>query len=175
MHTYISVLWLAALVMGSPLPQDFDIDALAAIPSPSPVSYATRPTIIAVNPTLLANQAAALVTASGIVEPTNIPDAKFRRDITLASTACSTAQPQPSGSGYVPQPDNAADFLAYTGFATSASSAPIPTNYVRTFVALNGETQGYGYLGYQLLSFYDTATCAAQCDQTFGCLSSTLR
>lgn len=156
MRSGLGLILLGSLVAAIPAPQAIDLDGIIANGPPPPISYATKATVIKLNPTSLANAAAAAVSTGAIVAPTDAPDydtdynadySKKKRDVTSASSACKTAQPQPTGAGAKVSPDNASAFLAYAPFASTASAAPTPSGYINTFTNLQGESQAYGYLG----------------------------
>ncbi|CAD0105748.1 unnamed protein product [Aureobasidium uvarum] len=77
----------------------------------------------------------------------------------------------PTGAGPVPTPDTASAFLALSAFSSSASSAPTPSGYSNAFTNLRGSSQAYGYMGYDVLSSYDTNKCAQKCSAKSGCLA----
>ena len=77
----------------------------------------------------------------------------------------------PTGAGPVPTPDTASAFLALSAFSSSASSAPTPSGYTNAFRNLQGSSQAYGYMGYDVLSSYDTNKCAQKCNAKSGCLA----
>jgi len=83
--------------------------------------------------------------------------------------ACATRPAQPTGAGPVPSPDTASAFLADAAISSIAVNAPTPSGYVSAFTNLQAENSAYGYMGYTLLSSYDTAACAAQCNTITGC------
>ena len=81
-------------------------------------------------------------------------------------SACST---QPGGYGPQVTPDTVAAFEAYTTFHSEARAAVAPKGYVQTFADLNASVSGSSYLGYYLLTWYDTVGCSQYCDNTTLC------
>ncbi|KAI1734590.1 hypothetical protein F4680DRAFT_437979 [Xylaria scruposa] len=79
--------------------------------------------------------------------------------------------PQPSGAGPTPNPDTPEAFSSNSYFSSAAKGAPVPHDYVQTFQNLNASNNANGYMGYTLLSSYDVAACAAQCNSIYGCES----
>jgi len=157
----------------APAPQVLDFsDVIEVEVVPTAVSYAPVPTILSMNPTSLASAAAAEITSDPLTLKstdaiaTATPLAK--RDV---PSSCSGRLVQPVGAGPVSNPDTAAGFLANDYYVTTAQNAGTPANYVKVFTALNAENQAYGYMGYSLLSSYDTSACANQCNQITGCSS----
>lgn len=163
---------LAAIAAASPIasPQQIDITGILAAGPPPSATVATVPTIITINPVILASAAAAEVTAAA--QATN---AALEKRATDASSGCATRQIQPTGAGPVPSPDTASAFLAYSYFSSVASAAPTPSGYVSAFTNLQAENSAYGYLGYTVLSSYDTQSCANQCNAIYGCQSINIR
>ncbi|PSK60141.1 hypothetical protein B9Z65_1039 [Elsinoe australis] len=168
--TFVSV--LAGLTLAAA--QGIDIDAvLAASPVPTadvPVVFVTAkgeaPATASIS-SYIVSQAASSVAAAISADPTNA-----NLDKRAASTT--TCLPQPTGYGYVSNPDTAAQFLADPVFSSQAAAAPVPAGYTKIFENLNASSQAYGYLGYSTLKSYDTATCGAKCTKIKGCMAFNL-
>ncbi|KAI1391812.1 uncharacterized protein F4822DRAFT_425031 [Hypoxylon trugodes] len=155
---------LMAMIIASPLEprQGIDTSLVDSAPTPTSVSVPVGPS--ADTTTYNLTEATESATASPLpvgTEPIS------RRSVAARQTAC---QPNPTGAGPVPSPDNDSNFLRFAAFATIASQAPTPSGYNRTFVNLHARSQAYGYLGFDTLNSYDTQGCATQCDTIFdGC------
>lgn len=65
---------------------------------------------------------------------------------------------------------SASKFRADTKVASVAKSASAPSGYYSTFTNLQGASSAYGYLGYKVVTSYDPASCASECDSKSGCL-----
>jgi len=166
----------AAMVAAKPMayPQQLDLAALIAQGPPATATIATTAGIITMDPSSLASEAAASITASPL--PQTLLDAALEKRSTFATTsstssvnACATRPAQPTGAGPVPSPDTASAFLANAAISSIAVNAPTPSGYVSAFTNLQAENNAYGYMGYTLLNSYDTAACAAQCNTIAGC------
>ncbi|THY96115.1 hypothetical protein D6C95_05245 [Aureobasidium pullulans] len=153
--------------------QTFDMDMILAaepVPTPSiPVVYITgdapSTTASATTVSYVETQAAASV---------SLEVAAAASSTALAKRAASTCVPQPTGISHNSSPDTASAFLADAYYSSVASAAPTPAGYVNTFTNLQASNNAYGYMGYQLLSTYDTQLCSQKCDKTNGCLSFNL-
>ncbi|KAI5198023.1 hypothetical protein E4T39_06967 [Aureobasidium subglaciale] len=168
MRSYIAAAALAALAQA----QDLDWDAvLQATPAPTgsvPVVYATLPATTATATTVsYTSEAAAAAVSSALVAN---PDDSFPLDAAIAKRAAATiCQSQPAGSGPTPTADNVNAFWALDAFSSSASAAPTPSGYVNTFTNLKASNNAYGYMGFSLLTEYNTQTCADKCTKVNGC------
>ncbi|KAK8135097.1 carbohydrate-binding -like protein [Apiospora sp. TS-2023a] len=111
---------------------------------------------------IVSSVASKVIPSVAVPSPTTAPTLNVvRRD-----TPCAT---QPIGSGPVPTPDTAANFLSLPDFATAANKAQVPNNYVQTFANLTAANNDYGFLGLVTLTSYDPQACATACDHTNGC------
>lgn len=178
MSRAIIALALAVVIVASPVPQMLDIGDIIDAGAPPTASVAASPTIIRLNPTVLAASAAAAITqapvsaaaGSDIATSTFLPySAPTMAKRQANSSGCSTRPAQPTGAGPSVVPDTPSAFLSYSSFAASASSAPVPAGFAAAFTNLNAENSAVGYLGYTLLASYDTAGCANMCNNIFGC------
>ncbi|KAH0551195.1 hypothetical protein GP486_007478 [Trichoglossum hirsutum] len=140
-----------------PKPQELDIDAPHSVPDPEVLG----PDPTDVDTPASYDPSAAISAVVAIVEGSPPVSTPRKR-----GAAC---EPQPSGSGPVPDPDTPSAFLADSRFASAASSAPTPNGYSLSFSNLQGSTTGLGYMGLHTLTSYDVAGCAARCDAAYPC------
>ncbi|KAH0372127.1 hypothetical protein KCU65_g1426, partial [Aureobasidium melanogenum] len=174
MRSYIAAVALAALAQA----QDLDVDAIAQLtPVPDvtiPVVYATAPTTTATATTVsYTSEASAAAVSSALAAD---PSDSFPLDSALAKRATSTScHVQPTGVSLGPQStdDSPSAFLAYPAFSATAvaaaASSAVPSGYVSTFNNLQASNNAYGYMGYTLLTDYDTHKCADKCTKINGC------
>jgi hypothetical protein len=85
---------------------------------------------------------------------------------TLAASLCVA---QPTGISHTSSPDSDQNFLADQYYSNIASAASPPTGYTEAFKNLQASNNAMGYLGFSLMSSYDTSVCAARCDKVNGC------
>jgi hypothetical protein len=85
---------------------------------------------------------------------------------TLAANLCVA---QPTGISHTSSPDFDQNFLADQYYSNIASAASPPTGYTEAFKNLQASNNAMGYLGFSLMSSYDTSVCAARCDKVNGC------
>ena len=140
--------------------QDFDWDAIDAMdPVPTPdipiVSAAAAQTTVSYAPAV----AASSVSSAILADPTDT-SLKVKRAIDNSGCAASAV---PSSS------DTDSAFLANPTQTDAAKAASTPTGYTQSFSNLQGSSNAYGYMGYSLLTSYDTATCATRCNKIKGC------
>jgi len=155
---------LAAIAVANPLPQDFDwdaIDGLDPIPSVSIpiVDPAAQATTVAYTPAVAASTISAAIVASG-TSAADDTSAKKRGVEERGAAPTSTDTPE--------------YFLANPVYSSAAVSAPVPTGYTQQFSNLNASNNAYGYMGYTVLSQYDTTLCASKCNAIDGCASFNL-
>jgi hypothetical protein len=153
---------LVSLSGASPLEprQLLDFGLLDAAPQPSTYSVPLDATPFTVSYDLPA------ATEAAIANPLPVEVVGKRGLDTRTSDACTSLN---KGSGPVPAPDTPEAFLAYSGFADAANSAPVPDGYVQTFKNLKGSNSAYGYSGFSTLESYDTAECARRCNNVDSC------
>ncbi|KAI9797322.1 MAG: hypothetical protein M1825_006020 [Sarcosagium campestre] len=144
---------LASLALASPRPQQLDIDAIVDAPDPA----TTGPAVDAVSEPPTYDPAAAKEAAA-------VP--LSRRRLQQRGSACDV---EPDGYGPKPPTDSPSSFLAYPVFEETATGAPTPQGYSRSFSNLQGSTEGNGYLGLTTFRTYDTIKCAQACDASSGC------
>ncbi|PSR83562.1 hypothetical protein BD289DRAFT_279959 [Coniella lustricola] len=77
--------------------------------------------------------------------------------------------PQSAGSAPSPTADTVSAFLSNKAYQVLASQAATPPGYIPTFTDLDAAVSANTYLGYETLTSYDTASCAALCDATDLC------
>lgn len=153
------------------LPQDIDLDMVAAAADPT-YTEAVGATAQVVTYNTAAAVAAATSASSVSVEVTDVlsatavVQAKAKR-----SAAACAVQPSVANNAPTYSPDSAAQFAMETSFGAVASAAPTPSGYTRAFVNQQGSSQAYGYMGFDYLSSYDTAACAAKCTSIKGCVA----
>ncbi|KAI4854238.1 hypothetical protein E4T44_00300 [Aureobasidium sp. EXF-8845] len=87
---------------------------------------------------------------------------------TLAANLCVA---QPTGISHTSSPDTDQGFIADTYYPGIALAASPPTGYTEAFKNSNASNNALGYLGFSLMSSYDTSVCAARCDKVNGCLA----
>lgn len=151
---------LAGTAFASPVPQDFDwnaIDDLDSIPNPDipVVNAAAEATHISYAPA----PAASSVSSAVLADPT---DSTLKvRDVNNAG--CSV---QPASD------DTAENWAATPSFSNVAAGAGTPSGYFQAYATQTGSSEGiYGYMGYDVLSSYDTNKCATNCNKITGCSS----
>ena len=54
------------------------------------------------------------------------------------------------------------------------SNAAVPMGYTQAFSDLQASSQAYGYMGYAVLTRYDSNVCAAKCNAINGCIAFNL-
>lgn len=161
MRSYAVVALLAGAVIGSPVPQDLDWEAiaeLAPIPSASipVVDAAAMATTVSVQ---ASSSAVASVSSAVQADPTNVTPKMAKRD----NSQCAV---QPAAD------DTDVNFSNTVAFSDAASGAQTPPGWTLAYSNQNGSSQGvYGYMGYSVLDTYDVATCASRCDAVQGCVS----
>lgn len=128
----------AALAFASPVPQSLDFDLIDTVDTPANVTIPTD--ITAQNVTYDATAAASAVVSSVVIGDNSV-DLSDSTSAVANSTATlvkrGTCATQAAGSGPVPSPDTASAFLAYSAFASAATSAPTPSGYTQAFSNLN--------------------------------------
>jgi hypothetical protein len=92
-----------------------------------------------------------------------------KRAIAQRAQSSNGCEVQPTDAGPVPTPDTAIAFLADQDFAATASNAPTPQGYSRSFSNLKASTQSTDMLSYRTLGSYDTLICQEYCDSLLGC------
>jgi hypothetical protein len=85
---------------------------------------------------------------------------------TLAADLCVA---QPTGISYTSDQDTDVGFLTDPYYSQIASAASPPTGYSEAFKNKQGSNNALGYLGFSLMSTYDTSVCAGRCDKINGC------
>ncbi|KAI9783197.1 MAG: hypothetical protein M1839_004037 [Geoglossum umbratile] len=149
---------LAAVTFAIPHPQSMEYAPADDVPAPDSLGpdYASTVEPVDYDP------AAAIASAVAAVEeapPSSTPYEK-------RSGSC---EPQPPGSGSVPNPDTPVAFLALADFPTLAESAVTPPGYTKSFSNLQGSTGELGYMGLYTLTSYDVAKCAQKCNAAYPC------
>lgn len=161
MRSFAFAALLAGAAMASPVPQGFDwdaIDDLAPVPTASIpiVDAAAAETTI----TFAATAAASSVSSAILADPTDTSLKMVKR---VDDSGCAVA---PASD------DTAENFSANSAFSNAATSAATPPGWDLIYSDQAGSSQGvYGYMGYSVLSTYDTTQCAASCDAIVGCSS----
>lgn len=154
---------LAGAAIASPVPQDFDWDAIDAL---DPVPSASVPVVDAAAAqttiTFSATPAASSVISAVLADPTDTSLKMVKR---VDNSQCAAA--------VTPSADDTADaFEANTDYSNAALTAPTPKGYVLAYANQTGSSEGvYGYMGYSVLDSYSTTTCSARCDAIVGCSS----
>ncbi|KAI5273172.1 hypothetical protein E4T47_03678 [Aureobasidium subglaciale] len=85
---------------------------------------------------------------------------------TLAANLCVA---QPTGISHTSDPDTDVSFLNDLYYSQIASVASPPTGYSEAFKDKQGSNNALGYLGFSLMSTYDTSVCASRCNKVNGC------
>ncbi|KAG9832415.1 hypothetical protein KCU98_g12821, partial [Aureobasidium melanogenum] len=173
MRSYIAAAAFAVLAQAQDPEWDIILQ-LTPVPDVTiPVVYATAPTTTATATTVsYTSEASAAAVSSALAAD---PSDAFPLDSALAKRATSTScQVQPTGVALGPQStdDSVSAFLSYSAFAAtavSAASTAVPSGYVNTFSNLDASNNAYGYMGYTLLTDYNTQTCADKCTKINGC------
>ncbi|KAK0786779.1 hypothetical protein LTR02_009572 [Friedmanniomyces endolithicus] len=161
MRSYAMAALLAGAAIASPLPQGLDfaaIDALDPVPTPSIpiVNAAAAQTTITFAATLAASSVSAAIQAN----PTDTTPKMVKR---VDDSSCAV---QPAAD------DTADNFSSNTAFSDAANGAVTPAGWTLAYANQAGSSQSvYGYMGYSVLSSYDTAACTAECDAIEGCSS----
>lgn len=133
MRSIFILVGLAALTLAAPAPQAIEFSLAMALPNPSySTAVGATAQIVTYNAASIASAVVASVTSDSVAE-TDVAK-KVKR------TACA---PQPSGYSGAPtfSPDTPAAFASYTGFASKASAAPVPSGYSQTFTNLNASNK----------------------------------
>lgn len=99
-----------------------------------------------------------------VSEPTVAP--KLKRY--TKRLACDNEPSNPNTYGF--DLSSAANFRVDSKIASVAKSVATPSGYFSTFTNLQGASSAYGYLGYKIVTSYDPAVCAKECDSKSGCL-----
>lgn len=172
MRYSVAVPAFAALAAALPAPQLIDLDMVIAQPD---ISYTTTASSVTYDVTSIAAQATDDITSvsvdiSAIATQTPLAVIEKRGACAAQPTGVTGIYGPPAS----PTDDTVAAFAANAAFAAAASSAPIPSGYSNTFTNLNASNNAYGYMGYTLLSSYDSERCAAKCNAINGCMSFNL-
>jgi len=152
---------MAGIAFANPVPQDFDWDAIDAVPAIETadipiVSASAVATVSTLEPSAAASSIIAAISASP--SDTNL---KLRKR--LDNSACAV---QPSSD------DTADNFSANPAFGTAATAAGTPSGWTQAYVNQAGSSENImAYMGYSTLDTYDVVTCAARCTNTKGCMS----
>ncbi|KAF2689714.1 hypothetical protein K458DRAFT_400407 [Lentithecium fluviatile CBS 122367] len=149
--------------------QSIDLDYVKALPDPTYTIASDK-----ASQTIPYNQDAAMESAADLASATPLPvSAKFRRSTAQGrsfSKRNGDCQPVPTTPNlYNAVVDPAESFQADNELAQVALSASTPSGYTQTFSNKKAASQANGYMGYTLLSSYDTTTCANKCNQALGC------
>jgi hypothetical protein len=143
--------------------QTIDLGYVNALPDPTYTIVSDKP-----SQTVAYGQDAAVESAADLAIATPLANsAKFRRNVDKRNGDCEAVPTTPNI--YNANVDPAESFQSDSELANVALSAPVPSGYTQTFSNKNSATQANGYMGYSLLSSYDTATCANKCSQALGC------
>lgn len=89
--------------------------------------------------------------------------------VNMPALAANLCVAQPTGISHTPSPDSDQAFLADGYYSDAAMAASPPTGYTEAFKNLQASNNALGYLGFSLLSSYDTSACASRCDEVNGC------
>ncbi|KAF1354582.1 hypothetical protein BDV97DRAFT_374662 [Delphinella strobiligena] len=167
---------LAAMAAASPVPQDLDWDAIDALePVPTPtipiVDASAYATIVAYTASAAASTVSAQIAASGL----STADLVGTDESDDSTTSKRSIQRSIQKRGVAAtSPDTDVAFFADSRYSAAALNASTPSGYTQTFQNLNASNNAFGYMGYTVLSSYDTAGCAAKCDAISGCASFNL-
>jgi hypothetical protein len=156
--------------------QDLDWKVIARLePQPNvtvPVVYATAGTKINTAASVVYSSSAVLAGVSSAIKQ----QATQSSDLIIGSagivhrrSAASSCASQPTGAGPVPSPDTATAFLSLSSLSSSALNAAVPDGYVQAFENRQASSNGYSYMGFNLMPSYDTLTCARKCTAMSGC------
>jgi len=198
--TLTGTLALASLVVALPQQIDIAYVNSMPDPIVSAAPVGAIPTSVDLHQSLAVAEISKAVAASGAITPSSSAVGASKRDVQMttvtpptlghatvipvnaamlsAQSAAPTlakrqaaCQPLATGAGPVPEPDTASAFLAFSSLSSAASAAPTPAGYSNVFTNLQGSSQAYGYMGYDVLSTYDSNQCAQNCNAKSGCLA----
>ncbi|KAJ8118472.1 hypothetical protein OPT61_g546 [Boeremia exigua] len=102
------------------------------------------------------------------VKPVSQPTAAAKIERHSKRATCDVEPSNPNT--YAFDLSSAAKFRADSKIASVAKAASTPSGYFNTFTNLQGASSAYGYLGYKVVTSYDPAECASECDSKSGCL-----
>jgi hypothetical protein len=159
----LTILAALAGLSGFTASQTIDLSLVNALPDPTYTIVSDKPSqTVAYNQDAAVDSAAALATASPLAE-----SAKFRRSLNKRAGDCEAIPT--TDNIYNAVVDPAESFQTDSNLADVALSATVPSGYTQTFSNKNAASQANGYMGYYMLSSYDTAACANKCNQALGC------
>lgn len=156
-----------------PLPQAFDFDAIQALPPPPKITMSVGVTAqtVKINTAAIIKSAVQAVTT----DPLDAPARKVKRQAVATSSSspssCVGGSPQPTGAFPPSSPDTPDGFKNDPQYATIANAATTPSGYIQVYKALTASTVTWYYLGYTLMSSYDTQACANLCSSKDLCQS----
>lgn len=128
------------LVAALPAPQDIDFDLAYALPNPTfTEAVGVTAQTVSYNPTTVYAAAADQVTSS-VSDWTAEATATDAPSNVKRAAACAS---EPAGSGPIPSPDTASNFLSFASFSSAAVSAPTPSGYVQQFSNLQAANNAY--------------------------------
>ncbi|PNS19046.1 hypothetical protein CAC42_1782 [Sphaceloma murrayae] len=78
---------------------------------------------------------------------------------------------QPTGIGYVTNPDDPNSFVKDQYYSNAADNAVTPSGYTQVFQDIVAANSADNYMGFTFLTTYDVSGCAAQCNSISGCTS----
>lgn len=135
----------AALVLASPLPQQFDISLADSIPSPDnvtvPSDVSSQTVDFDIDSALNDTVAAVLTDAQTIDVSDSTADPVNGTAPIEKRAACTTL---PLGSGPTVSPDTASGFLGLSQISSAAVSATAPSGYAESFKNLKAAANAYG-------------------------------
>ncbi|KAI4088237.1 MAG: hypothetical protein LQ339_008748 [Xanthoria mediterranea] len=145
-----------------PSPQFINFDEFDAAEVPA----ATGPAPEAVSEPVTYSEPAAKADAAAEVTQALSTPSKRSLAARGVNDPCS---PQPDGYGPKPPVDTDTDFLAFSNFSDTATSAPTPQGYSLSFSNKQASVSLNSYLGLYTLKTYDTIKCQQLCDAANLC------
>jgi hypothetical protein len=169
-NTFVPVIALLAIhgtaaPAPAPNPQGLDFDLIAALPpAPTPtIAVGVAAQTIKVNVASMIKSVAQAVSTN----PIAVNDKKKRQ----VTSTCTGGTPQPTGALPASSPDTPDSFSNNLYFGQQALDAATPAGYRLTFQNFYTAETSYYYLGFETLSSYSPATCAAACNGISTCSS----
>ncbi|KAI4140816.1 MAG: hypothetical protein L6R39_005649 [Caloplaca ligustica] len=142
-----------------PAPQDMNFDEIDSADVPT----LTGPPVDAVSQPVSYNEQAAQASAAADTTNDLSSSSKVKRGV---NDPCSQ---QPDGFGPKPAVDTVEAFSAFTTFHDTATNAPTPQGYQRSFVDLSASVNANTYMGLYTFKTYDTIKCQQLCDAANLC------
>jgi hypothetical protein len=131
----ITCVLLSALAVGHAAPQGIDLDLVLAAPKPSiSQDIGAVSQVVSVNTAALQAQATAVSSVTVSFDNAATGAAKAPKRNLEARAACASQPPGAQAPSY--SPDTASAFRAQISFAAIATSAAVPSGYIKVFDGL---------------------------------------